>query len=85
MHLNHLDTVKEFASIVRGEHPAWSGDRRENGGCFLRTIRNDMPDQAKDLAFDIECNLEDYITETGLPERTLIQAQKVLYGQWASL
>lgn len=83
--MDNLNTIKEFASIVRGEHPAWSGDRRENGGFFLRTIRNDMPEQAKDLAFDIECNLADYVEETGLPERTLIQAQKVLYGLWAGL
>lgn len=83
--MDNLSTIKEFASIVRGEHPAWSGDRRENGGCFLRTIRNDMPEQAKDLAFDIECNLADYVEETGLPERTLIQAQKVLFGLWSGL
>jgi len=83
--VDNLSTIKEFASIVRGEHPAWSGDRRENGGCFLRTIRNDMPEQAKDLAFDIECNLADYVEETGLPERTLIQAQKVLFGLWSGL
>jgi hypothetical protein len=83
--INHLDTVNEFASIIRGEHPAYRGDRRENAGFFLRQIRNDMPEQAKQLAFDIECNLNDYIKATGLPERTLVQAQKVLYGIWSGL
>lgn len=78
--LNHLDTVKEFAQIVRGEHTGWSGDRRRNGGHFLYIIAKDMPEQAKELAWDIECNLADYIEETGLPERTLVQAQRVLYG-----
>lgn len=85
MTINHLDTINEFAAIVRGEHPGWTGDRRENGGAFLRIIRNDMPEAAKELAFDIECNLNDYVAETGLPERTLIQAQKVLFGLWSGL
>lgn len=80
MPLDHLATVKEFAQVVRGEHPGWAGDRRENGGAFLRRIATDMPDEAKALAFDIECNQADYSTETGLPLRTLEQAQKVLFG-----
>lgn len=80
--LNHLETMKEFALIRRGEHPAWGGDRIENSECFLRQIRRDMPDEAKALAYDIECNLVDFSDETGLPERSLIHAQKILYGIW---
>lgn len=83
--LDHLNTVKEFAQIVRGEHAGWSGDRRSNGGFFLYSIRKDMPEQAKDLAYDIECNMTDYMNETGLPERTLVQAQRVLYGMTCDL
>jgi hypothetical protein len=83
--INHLDVMQEFATIIRGEHPGWSGDKRENAGFFLRTLRNDMPEQAKALAFDVECNLNDFSELTGLPHRTLEQAQRVLYGQWASL
>ena len=83
--MDHLNTINEFTKIVRGEHQGWSGDRRENGGFFLRTIRNDMPEAARDLAFDIECNLNDYIRLTGLPERTLVQAQRVLYGMTSDI
>lgn len=85
MSTSHLSIVQEFASIIRGENPAWSGDRRENAGFYLRQINRDMPEYAKAIAYDIECNLNDYIEQTGLPERTLIQAQKVLYGLWIQL
>lgn len=78
--LKNIDTVNEFAKIVRGEHAEWRGDRRYNGGFFLYTMRKNSPEKAKDIAFDIECNLDAYIEETGLPERTLEQAQRVLYG-----
>ncbi len=83
--VNHADFMIEFAQIIRGEHPNWSGDKRENAGFFLRMLRNDMPEQAKAIAFDVECNLDDYSGLTGLPHRTLEQAQRVLYGQWGSL
>lgn len=81
--LDHLTVMQEFAQIRRGEHPAWSGDRINNSEFFLRQIRRDMPEQAKEMAYDIECNLEAYSEETGLPHRTLEQAQRYLYGQWA--
>ena len=83
--MDHLIIMKEFAQIIRGEHHAYRGDRRYNGGFFLRTIQNDMPEEAKSIAFDIECNLNSYMDETGLPERTLIQAQRVLYGMTCDL
>lgn len=83
--MDNLNTVKEFAQIVRGEHPGWRGDRRRNGGHFLYIIAKDMPEEAKGLAFDIECNLTDYMKETGLPERTLVQAQRVLFGMTCEL
>lgn len=81
--LDHLTTMREFAQIRRGEHPAWRGDRIANSEEFLRRIRHDMPEDAKTLAFDIECNQNDYAEETGLPHRTLEQAQRYLYGIWA--
>jgi hypothetical protein len=83
--MQHLETIQEFAAIIRGEHPAWKGDRVRNGGFFLRQLHNDFPEEAKALAFDIECNLSSYIEETGLPERRLEQAQKVLFGFWCEL
>lgn len=83
--LNHLDTVKEFAQIVRGEHPGWTGDRRSNGGFFLYTLRKDMPEFATALGQDIENNVKDFSDETGLPFRTLHQAANVLCGRTTDL
>lgn len=80
--LDHLSIMREFAQIRRGEHPAWSGDRINNSEFFLRQIRLDMPEEAKAIACDIECNLDDYSEETGLPQRTLEQAQRFLCGIW---
>lgn len=81
--MDNLKIMQEFAQIRRGEHPSWQGDRINNSEWFLRRIRTDMPEEAKALAFDIECNLNDYSEETGLPHRTLEQAQRFLYGIWA--
>lgn len=80
--IDYLTIMQEFAQIRRGEHPAWSGDRINNSEFFLRQIRSDMPEQAKAMAYDIECNLEAYSEETGLPPRTLEQAKRFLYGIW---
>jgi len=81
--LDHLTIMQEFAQIRRGEHAAWTGDRINNGECFLRQIRRDMPEEATAIAYDIECNLDAYSEETGLPHRTLEVAQRYLYGMWA--
>jgi hypothetical protein len=83
--LNHHDTMTELAQIIRGQHSGWSGDKRENAGCFLRIIRDDFPEDAKTLAFDIECNSSAYIESTGLPERTLFQASRILFGLTGSM
>jgi len=83
--VNHADVMTEFAQIIQGEHSGWSGDKRENASYFLRMIRKDTPELAKAIAFDIECHLAEYSWMTGLPHRTLEQAQRVLYGQWGSL
>lgn len=78
--LDHLTIMQEFAQIRRGEHPAWCGDRINNSEFFLRQIRRDMPEEAKAIAYDIERNLDAYSEETGLPQRTLEQAQRFLCG-----
>ncbi len=79
--LDHLATVRELADIVRGEHPGWEGDRRCNGGAFLRRIRNDMPEAAAALAADIGRNLMDFATETGISPRTLELTRRVLVNE----
>ena len=30
--------IHELGTILRGEHPNWKGDRRENGYWFLKTM-----------------------------------------------
>ena len=80
--LNYLTVMQEFAQIRQGVHPAWRGDRIYNSEFFLRQIRNDMPEEARSMAVDLECNLDAYSEETGLPHRTLEQAQRYLSGGW---
>lgn len=80
MKIDGMETMKEFALIIRQQHPAWKGDRVLNGGAFLRKIFLDMPEDAKALAFDLECNAKDYSEETGIPEQRIFQASKVLFG-----
>lgn len=81
----HLPVMQEFAQIIRGEHSDWNGDRRLNASVFLRAFRDKMVDQAEDLAHDIQCNLDDYSLETGLPQRTLEQATRILLGVWKEI
>ena len=75
----------EFAKIMRGEHLDYKGDRRYNGGFFLYSLVKADAVKAKDIAWDIECNIDLYMILTNLPERTLVQAQRVLYGQTCQL
>lgn len=57
--MDTLKTVEELAQIIRGEHPAWRGDRIENSEMFLRTIKRDFPDEVGSLVEDIERNAAD--------------------------
>lgn len=80
--LNHLTTLQEYAQIHRGEHPEWSGDDFSNGESFLLQVLGNTPGLAKEIAYDIECNLEAYSEEIGLPQVTLERAQRLLRGIW---
>jgi len=71
--LNTLDTLKEYALIVRGNHTGWSGDRILNGEFFASTIRRDTPEEAARLAADVKANLKDLSDETGLPPFGLLR------------
>lgn len=79
--MHHLDLMKEFAEVIRGNHPAWSGDRIANGYRFLRRIADDSPEVAEALAKDVERNTSDYIEETGVSPRTMRLVPKVLRGE----
>jgi len=81
MNESFLTIVQEFASIVRGLHTGYRGDRRYNGGFFLYEIRYNNPDKATALAIDIDTNLMTYSDISGLPDRTLYQAVNVLFGK----
>lgn len=85
MALESSQTLEEFARIVRGEHPGWKGDRRHNGGVFLYERRREDPVAAKALAFALECKMGAFSEATGLPLRTLEQAQRVLDGRTCEL
>jgi hypothetical protein len=79
--VDHTATLNELALILRGDHPAWEGDRRANGYSFLTRIADDMPEEAASLGKDIAKNTEDFATETGISPNTLRRASAILLGQ----
>lgn len=83
--MNHLDLMKEFAQILRGEHPAWEGSRIMNGYAFLRRIADDSPEVAEELARDVERNVDDFVEETGISPRTMALVPLVLRGETTGL
>ena len=80
MTLNALEALQEFARIRRGEHPGWRGDRIANSEWYLRSVRCAGESAARDLASRIELNVAGYSNATGLPARSLINAQRILSG-----
>ncbi len=83
--IDHLATMTELGQILRGEHPAWEGDSRANGGAFLRRIRNDMPEEAARLALDLERNTNDFAVEANVSPRSVLIAAGVLRGDFLSM
>jgi hypothetical protein len=83
--LKYLTFMKEFTCIIRGEHSGYRGDKRYNAEVYLLGFVKHTPAFAKDVAWDLEQHLERYMKETNLPERTLIQAQRVLYNLTCNL
>ena len=69
--LDHLTVIKEYASIRRGEHPAWDGDRIANGEYFAWTVGRDFPEDASSLIQSVKDATNEYSRLTGLPERSL--------------
>ena len=78
--LPNIETVEELAKIVRGEHAGYRGDRRYNGESFLLRKRSDSPAEAQCLGGALRDRHQEYSNATGLPERTLLQASRVLVG-----
>ena len=79
--LNTSDTMTELALIARGEHPAWKGDAARNAESFVWRIANDMPDEARALADDLENNIGAVCEETGLPPRRVLITIRILRGE----
>ncbi len=78
--MDHTAIINELGKILRGEHPAWEGDRRANGYHFLTKIADDMPESAEALGLDLARNLADFAESSGVSRPTLILAAKILQG-----
>ncbi len=77
---DHLEAAKEAVMILRGDHPAWHGDRILNSETFLRRIGRDFRNGAA-FADDLRGNAADYSTLTGVsPDRIVWMANRVMEG-----
>lgn len=77
--LDHLETMQEFAKVIRGEHSGWTGDRIANAELFLYRIGTDMPSDAGKLADDLRANAGDFSDNTGLsPDRVRWAANRLI-------
>lgn len=79
--IDHLETMREAVSILRGENSAWKGDRINNTEFFLSRIARYLPEAAAKCAADLEANVSDYSEELGIsPDRVRWCANR-LQGQ----
>lgn len=69
-HLDHLETVKEFALITRGEHAGWKGDRIFNGEVYGFRIGMNSA-EASELVRSLGIAEREYSLLTGLPPGSL--------------
>lgn len=67
---DHVELVKEYAQIVRGEHPRWEGDRVRNAESFAFSIGADN-DDALELVRSLGIAEREYSLLTGLPSGSL--------------
>lgn len=77
--------IRELGMILRGEHPNWKGDRRENGYWFLKIIRGQFASESASLAIEIEHNLEKFCCECNISPRSATMAELVLRGELLSM
>jgi len=69
-HMDHLDRVKEFAAITRGEHPDWKGDRILNGETYGFRIGLEC-DEAIEMVRSLGIAEREYSLLSGLPPGSL--------------
>lgn len=68
MNATHLDILRTYASIRRGERPGWEGDRVLNAEFYVRRESGRLGDAAAlALAADLEENVTAYSDEVGVP------------------
>lgn len=67
----YLDAIKEYASIRRGEHPSYTGDRIANSEEFAFRIGYDFPLDAPFFVQSLRDSTTEYQVLTGLPPRSL--------------
>lgn len=70
--INPIETLNEYALIVRNQHPAWRGDRVWNGEHFAWMVGRNFSGAAEAVCADITNNLANYSETTGLPVRSLM-------------
>lgn len=74
-------TLNELARILRGEHPAWQGDRRANAYRFLTCTADQNPDQAARDGLNIARQLTTYANLTGISPSTLQRTVSIFHGE----
>lgn len=75
-----LDLLRLYATVQRGEHPRWGGDRVANGDALLAEFAHTRPEAAIVLAA-LESNIHGYSQETGLsPDRVRYAVERLREG-----
>jgi hypothetical protein len=69
--LDHVETVREFALITRGEHPKWEGDRIANSDGFAFRLGREQGEAAYELVRSLGIAETQYSLLTGLPPGSL--------------
>ncbi len=69
----HVDTVREFARVLRGEHPDYRGEAKRKGEEFLEKVKLD-PGNAAELADSIMFHGPELAKDQGLSRQDLTAA-----------
>ena len=76
-----LDVAREYARIVRGEHPGWEGDATLNAESFALGVGREYPGDAPIIAASLRDSSREISLLTGLPPSSLERiARYVLRG-----
>jgi hypothetical protein len=74
----YIPTLREFAKIIRGEHPNWRGDRILNAETFLRDFRDQDLAASNAMGQAIEEDISYFSKQTDLPFKRLHQMANLL-------